>query len=67
MRFLKKIRIKRNFIYSNKIRNMEFGCIEECADCCIQREYYPSKQFGKIGVLILPEEKKKNRRIGKSK
>ena len=65
MRFLKKIRIKRNFIYSNKIRNMEFRCIEECADCCIQREYYPSKQFGKIGVLILPEEKERIEELAK--
>ena len=36
---------------------MEFRCIEECSQCCIEREYYPTKQFGKIGVLILPEEK----------
>ena len=35
---------------------MEFRCIEECSQCCIEREYYPTKQFGKIGVLILPEE-----------
>ena len=34
-----------------------FECIEECSQCCIEREYYPSKKFGKIGVLILPEEK----------
>ena len=38
---------------------MEFRCIEECSQCCIEREYYPSKKFGKIGVLILPEEKTK--------
>ena len=36
---------------------MDFRCVEECSDCCVQREYYPNKQFGKIGVLILPEEK----------
>lgn len=36
---------------------MEFRCVEECSQCCEEREYYPSKQFGKIGVLILPEEK----------
>ena len=36
---------------------MDFHCIEDCAECCIQREYYPSKKFGKVGVLILPEEK----------
>ena len=46
---------------------MEFRCIDECSDCCIQREYYPTKQFGKIGSLILPEEKEKNRRISKIK
>ena len=38
---------------------MEFRCIEECSQCCIEREYYPSKKFGKIGVLILPEEKER--------
>jgi len=38
---------------------MEFKCIEECSQCCIEREYYPTKEFGKIGVLILPEEKEK--------
>ncbi len=38
---------------------MEFHCIEECSQCCIEREYYPSKKFGKIGVLILPEEKER--------
>jgi len=38
---------------------MDFRCIEDCSQCCIDREYYPSKRFGKIGVLILPEEKEK--------
>ena len=38
---------------------MEFRCVDECSQCCVEREYYPTKQFGKIGVLILPEEKKK--------
>ena len=42
---------------------MEFRCIEECSQCCIEREYYPTKQFGKIGVLILPEEKKRDWKI----
>lgn len=37
---------------------VDFHCIKECSQCCIEREYYPSKKFGKIGVLILPEEKK---------
>lgn len=37
----------------------KFKCIEGCSDCCINREYFPSKEFGKIGVLLLPNEKKK--------
>lgn len=44
---------------------MKFKCIEECSQCCIEREYYPSKEFGKIGVLILPEEKEKIEKISK--
>jgi Fe-S-cluster containining protein len=36
----------------------KFSCIPDCSDCCINREYYPSEQFGKIGVLLLPEEVK---------
>ena len=39
--------------------NKEFECIQDCSKCCIEREYYPSKRFGKIGVLILPEEKER--------
>lgn len=38
---------------------MEFRCIQDCSQCCIEREYYPSKKYGKIGVLILPHEKEK--------
>ncbi len=38
---------------------MKFSCIDDCSQCCIEREYYPSIEFGKIGVLILPEEKAK--------
>jgi len=38
---------------------MKFQCIEDCSQCCVEREYYPSKKFGKIGVLILPEEKER--------
>ena len=45
---------------------MEFRCIEDCAQCCIEREYYPSKKFGKIGVLILPEEKERIEKLAKS-
>ena len=35
----------------------QFSCIEGCSDCCINREYFPSIKYGKIGVLLLPEEK----------
>ena len=35
---------------------MEFHCVDDCSECCIKREYYPDTRFGKIGVLILPEE-----------
>ena len=44
---------------------MEFRCIDECAQCCIEREYFPGKKFGKIGVLILPEEKEKIETLAK--
>ena len=44
---------------------MEFRCVEECSDCCVQREYYPTKQFGKIGVLLLPNEKEKIEKFAK--
>ncbi|MBT5200716.1 MAG: YkgJ family cysteine cluster protein [Thaumarchaeota archaeon] len=46
---------------------MEFQCVDECSQCCIEREYYPSKKFGKIGVLILPEEKQRLEDIAKNK
>jgi len=36
----------------------EFHCIVDCSDCCINRQYYPSIDYGKIGVLLLPHEKK---------
>ncbi len=45
---------------------MEFRCVEECSQCCEQREYYPTKQFGKVGVLILPEEKNKIETLAKN-
>ena len=35
----------------------KFSCVQGCSDCCIYREYYPSIEYGKIGVLLLPEEK----------
>ncbi len=44
---------------------MEFRCIEDCSQCCIKREYYPEKKFGKIGVLILPEEQEKIKQLAK--
>ncbi|MCV0399264.1 MAG: YkgJ family cysteine cluster protein [Nitrosarchaeum sp.] len=46
---------------------MEFKCVEGCADCCINREYYPNKKFGKIGVLILPEEKQEIENMAKER
>lgn len=42
---------------------MEFHCVPECSDCCVYREYYPDVRFGKIGVLILPEEKERIERL----
>jgi Fe-S-cluster containining protein len=44
---------------------VEFRCIDECSQCCIEREYYPSKEFGKIGVLILPDEKERIEKLAK--
>ena len=46
---------------------MEFKCVEDCSQCCVEREYYPNKKFGKIGVLILPEEKERIERLAKNK
>jgi uncharacterized protein len=45
----------------------KFKCVEGCSDCCINREYFPSKEFGKIGVLLLPEEKKKIEHLAETK
>jgi Fe-S-cluster containining protein len=45
----------------------KFSCISECSDCCIYREYYPSTEYGKIGVLILPDEKQKIERYAREK
>ena len=36
----------------------KFSCVQGCSDCCIYRDHYPSVEYGKIGVLLLPEEKK---------
>lgn len=49
--------IHKRFLSNNPKKDVKFQCIENCSQCCIEREYYPSKRFGKIGVLILPEEK----------
>ena len=38
---------------------MDFSCVEDCSKCCIEREYYPTIKFGKVGVLIMPEEKER--------
>ena len=46
---------------------MKFQCVDECAQCCIDREYFPSKEFGKIGVLILPEEKERLEKLALEK
>lgn len=45
----------------------KFACVPDCSDCCIYREYYPSKEFGKIGVLLLPEEKAEIERLAKER
>ena len=47
--------------------DVEFRCVQDCSQCCIEREYYPSKKFGKIGVLILPEERKRIEKLAKDK
>ena len=35
----------------------KFHCVEGCSDCCISRQYFPSVKYGKIGVMLLSEEK----------
>ncbi len=44
----------------------EFSCVQDCSDCCIYRQYYPSVDYGKIGVLLLPEEKKEIENLAES-
>jgi Fe-S-cluster containining protein len=44
-------------VHRGKQMKKKFSCIQGCSDCCIYREYYPSVEYGKIGVLLLPEEK----------
>src|SRR5919112_1622118 len=43
----------------------KFECVQGCSDCCIYRDYYPSIEYGKIGVLVLPEEKAAIERLAK--
>jgi len=43
----------------------KFSCVQGCSDCCIYREYYPSVEYGKVGVLLLPEEKAAIERLAK--
>jgi uncharacterized protein len=43
----------------------KFRCVQGCSDCCIYRDYYPSVEYGKIGVLVLPEEKAAIERLAK--
>lgn len=43
----------------------EFHCVQDCSDCCIYRQYFPSVEYGKIGVLLLPEEKKEIENLAK--
>jgi Fe-S-cluster containining protein len=45
----------------------KFECIEGCSDCCINRGYFPSKEFGKIGVILVPGERKKIERLAEIK
>jgi len=40
--------------------------MKDCSQCCIEREYFPTKKFGKIGVLILTEEKEKIEKMAKT-
>ena len=44
----------------------EFHCIQDCSDCCINRQYYPLVDYGKIGVLLLPHEKKEIENLAES-
>jgi len=46
---------------------IRFSCVQGCSDCCIYRDYYPTKEFGKIGVLLLPEEKARMENLARQK
>lgn len=54
------------FIESCHTVCVKFECVPECAQCCIEREYYPSRPFGKIGVLLLPSEKERIERLARA-
>ena len=44
----------------------EFHCVQDCSDCCIYRQYFPSVGYGKIGLLLLPVEKKEIENMAES-
>src|ERR687898_939568 len=53
-------------VHRGKQMKKKFNCVQGCSDCCIYREYYPSIEYGKIGVLVLPEEKAAIERLANS-
>src|SRR5918996_4024738 len=53
-------------VHRGKQMRKKFSCVQGCSDCCIYREYYPSFEYGKIGVLVLPEEKAAIERLAKN-
>jgi uncharacterized protein len=53
-------------VLTAKYMKKKFNCIQGCSDCCIYRDYYPSVEYGKIGVLVLPKEKTAIERLAKS-
>src|SRR5215207_2662674 len=53
-------------VHRGKQMKKKFSCVQGCSDCCIFREYYPSVEYGKIGVLVLPEEKASIERLAKN-
>jgi uncharacterized protein len=53
-------------MHRGKHMKKKFSCVQGCSDCCIQRDYYPSVKYGKIGVLVLPEEKAEIERLAKN-
>jgi hypothetical protein len=45
---------------------LQFKCVEGCSDCCIYREYYPEKRYGKVGVLLMPSEKERVEQLARN-